>query len=247
MRPRLLVAEDESPLRADLVARLVRLWPEAELVAEVADGLAALEAIEAARPSVAFLDVRMPELTGLEVARQVAGRCHVIFVTAHDDTAVAAFEAGVIDFLLKPVSDERLLQAIERVKHRLTEAPADLSALVAQLAAAQSQQSLRWVQASSGRTIEFVPVQDVAFFQADEKYTTVRTAAKELLIRTPLKELLSRLDGERFWQVHRSTIVNVDFIDRVVRTEDGDLEVCLKGVPEPVPVSRSFRFRFKYM
>lgn len=242
---RILIAEDEEELRVDLEKRLKKLWPDAQLVASVSDGAAALEALDTHAPEVAFLDVRMPELSGLEVARAASGRCQVVFVTAYDDAAVAAFESGAVDYLLKPLRDERLASAIARVRERLKSPAADLSQMLARLTAPT--EPLRWVQASNGRAIEFVPVDEVVFFRAEDKYTTVRTVERELLIRTSLKELLPQLDSNRFWQIHRSTIVNVDFIERVLRDEAGDLDVRLRGLSDVLPVSRSFRYRFKYM
>lgn len=244
--PTLVVAEDEATLRVELVSRLRALWPEAGSIIEAANGLEALDAVEAHAPDVLFVDLRMPELDGLGVANQVAGRCHVVFVTAHEEAAVGAFEAGALDYLLKPVSDERLSAAITRVKSRLGQPAVDLGQVLAKLVAPAP--TLRWVQASNGRAIEFVATTEVAFFQAEEKYTTVRTAQRELLIRTPLRELLVQLDPARFWQIHRSTIVNVDFIEQVVRLESGELEVRVRGLSEvSLAVSRSFRHRFKYM
>lgn len=244
MRARILVADDEETLRVDLIRRITQLWPEAEIVAEASNGQQALEAAQQSSPDVAFLDVRMPEGSGLEVARGLAGKCHVIFVTAYDDAAVPAFEAGAIDYLMKPVTDSRLRTAIARVQQHLGRPPDDLRALLQSLQ--QTRPSLKWVQATNGKAIEFVSVNEVHYFQADEKYTVVFVNERELLIRTSLKELLEQLDGERFWQIHRSTIVNIDFVERVVRLPNSDLEVQLKS-GTALRVSRTFRHRFRYM
>ncbi|MEN9397357.1 MAG: hypothetical protein RLZ81_1887, partial [Pseudomonadota bacterium] len=207
-----VIAEDEPILRAQLRAKLGRMWPELGIVAEVGDGEAALEAIDEHRPQLAFLDIQMPEMTGVEVAKSLAAnrdlRCHVVFVTAFDQYAVQAFEANAVDYVLKPYSDERLQAAVERLKDRLAVVPApkqDLEALVAQLSAklAPGSEQLKWIKASVGTQLRLIPVDEVLFFQADEKYTLVATKDFDTLIRTPIKEILEGLDGNKFWQIHR--------------------------------------------
>ncbi len=248
MRPRVVIAEDEAVLRAELAAELAQVWPEAQLVGQVGDGDAALEAFETLGPEVMFLDVRMPGLTGIEVAKAVAGQCHVVFITAHADAAVAAFEAGAIDYVLKPVVRARLAQTIERLKARWSSLP-DLETQRASLSLVEPEApKLRWLQASAGRSIEFVAIDEVAFFKAEDKYTTVATRdGRDLLIRMSLKELLPQLEAERFWQVHRAAIVNVSHVERVARDELGELEIRIKGRAEVLQVSRAFKNRFRHL
>ncbi len=251
-----VIAEDEPILRAQLKAKLARLWPELRVVADVGDGEAALEAIEEHRPSLAFLDIQMPEMTGVEVARSLAAnrelRCHVVFVTAFDQYAVEAFDANAVDYVLKPYSDERLAAAVERLQQRLSQVPApaqDLNALVSQLTARLRPQTeqLKWIKASVGSQLHLIPIDDVLFFQSDEKYTLVVTATMETLIRTPIKEILEGLDTDKFWQIHRSTIVNARAIDSVSRDFRGQATVKIKGRPENLTVSRPFSHLFKQM
>jgi DNA-binding LytR/AlgR family response regulator len=251
-----VIAEDEPLLRAQLKARLAKLWPELEIVAEVGDGETALEAIAEHHPSLAFLDIRMPELTGIEVAQRLARdhetQCHIVFATAYDEYAVAAFEAGAIDYLLKPYSEERLLAAVQRLQQRFAsqppEAPQDLQALVARLAERSGTvERLRWIKAGIGDKLKLIAVDDVLFFQADEKYTLVATREGDALIRTPIRELVAALDGEQFWQIHRSTVVNATAIDAVTRDARGQATVKVKGRPENLTVSRPYSHLFKQM
>jgi len=251
-----VIAEDEPILRAQLRAKLGRMWPELGIVAEVGDGEAALEAIDERRPQLAFLDIQMPEMTGVEVAKSLAAnrdlRCHVVFVTAFDQYAVQAFEANAVDYVLKPYSDERLRAAVERLKDRLAVVPAptqDLDRLVAQLSAKlkPGSEQLKWIKASVGTQLRLIPVDEVLFFQADEKYTLVATKDFDTLIRTPIKEILEGLDGNKFWQIHRSTIVNATAVEVVTRDFRGQASVRIKGRPENLVVSRPFSHLFKQM
>ena len=249
--PRLLVVEDEAPQREALVAMLRRLWPEVEAVDVCEDGLAALECIVARMPDVAFLDIRLPGMSGLEIARALQDQAHVVFTTAYDEYAVRAFETGAVDYLLKPINEERLLQAIERLKLRMAGPPADIAAVLAglhqHLQARRSADALRWITASVGDTVKMFPVEDVLFFQAQEKYTRVVTAADEAIIRMSLKELLAGLDRDQFWQVHRSVIVRASAVDRVRRDELGKFGLRLRGSDEVLPVSQAFQHRFRGM
>ena len=253
-----VIAEDEPILRAQLKSKLGRLWPELRVVADVGDGEAALEAIGEHRPGLAFLDIRMPEMTGIEVARQLARttdlRCHVVFVTAFDEYAVQAFETGAIDYVLKPYTDERLQATVDRLRERIgtpgnSVPPQDLGALVSHLAAKlqMSVERLKWIKASIGSNLRLIPVDEVLFFRSDEKYTQVATRDAEALIRTPIKDLLAALDPESFWQIHRSTIVNVNEIESVSRDSSGQASVKLKGRREVLAVSRPFSHLFKQM
>lgn len=248
-RPTAMIAEDEELMRARLREALADAWPELAIAAEVADGDAALEAFEAHEPSVAFLDIRMPGKTGLDVAAEIGSRCHIVFITAYDQYALAAFEAGAADYLLKPVEPERLALTVERVKRKLESAPADLSGLLAQLKSAVTPATtrLKWIKAAVGRQVKLIAVADVLYFQSDTKYTRVVLAGSEALIRTPLKELLAELDPERFWQVHRGTIVNVDAVSGVLREDAEKQFVMLKGRDERLPISRQFFHLFRQM
>ncbi len=256
MQTTAVIAEDEPILRAQLKAKLARMWPELSIVADVGDGEAALEAIDALRPQLAFLDIQMPEMTGLEVARSLAAnldlRCHVVFVTAFDHYAVEAFDANAVDYVLKPYSDERLLAAVGRLRERLAMVPApvqDLDVLVAQLTARLRPHSerLSWIKASVGNQLRLIPVDEVLFFQSDEKYTLVATQTLDALIRTPIRDILEGLDGDAFWQIHRSTVVNARAIETVTRDFRGQASVKIKGRPENLSVSRPFSHLFKQM
>jgi DNA-binding LytR/AlgR family response regulator len=246
--PTALIAEDEALLRAQLKARLAEAWPELEIVAEAANGDEALVQAAATRPDVAFLDIRMPGRSGLEVAREVGTGCHVVFVTAYDEYAVAAFEEGAVDYVLKPASPERVAKVVARLKSRLAMAPLDLSALLAKLAPDSGGSGrLRWIRASLGNSMAMIAIDDVVYFQAGDKYTKVITAAGEALIRKPIKELYEELDPDAFWQVHRGTIVNLRAIERVDRDWRGEPVIVLRGRSETLAVSRTFAHRFKAM
>jgi DNA-binding LytR/AlgR family response regulator len=244
-----LIAEDEELMRARLREALATAWPELSIVAEAADGETALECFAAHSPSVAFLDIRMPGKSGLDVAAEIGSRCHVVFISAYDQYALAAFEAGAADYLLKPVEAERLALTVERVKRKLETTPADLSGLLAQLrsAVAPAGARLKWIKAAVGRQVKLIAVADVLYFQSDTKYTRVVLAGSEALIRMPLKDLLAELDPERFWQVHRGTIVNVDAVSGVVREDAEKQFVMLKGRNERLPISRQFFHLFRQM
>ena len=255
-----LIADDEDLPRTELRRMLAEAWPGLRVVAECEDGVAALEALHAERPDIAFLDIRMPGASGLQVAQAVlaegAGgrRCHVVFTTAYDSHAVAAFEAGAVDYLLKPVSAARLAQAVERLQQRLAAqapvaAPA-LEALIAQLAAqghGGGTPRLRWLSASVGETIKLFGIDEVLFFQSDEKYTRVVTAHDEAHVRKPLKEILEGLDPEAFWQVHRGLVVRASAIARAQRDEFGRITLQLRQHPERLAVSQAWAWRFKPM
>lgn len=246
---RALIADDEPLLRADLKKRLARLWPELVICAEAADGNAALDAFERERPEVAFLDIRMPGRTGLEVAEALAGRCHIVFITAYDRHAVEAFERGAHDYLVKPVSDTRLQSMIARMKERTGERPPGVDELVRELSArlAPRREFLRWIKASQGKALKLLPIEEVLFFHADDKYTRVVTSEGESLIRKPIKELIDELDPERFWQVHRSTVVNALAVAGVTRDDVGKLHIKLKGSTEAIEVSRTYAHLFRQM
>ncbi|WP_028917827.1 LytTR family DNA-binding domain-containing protein [Pseudoxanthomonas sp. J35] len=251
-----LVAEDEAPQRRALHEQLLQAWPGLEVVAVCEDGISALEAVQERCPDVAFLDIRMPGVSGLDVAREVVARGGlVVFTTAYDDYAVKAFEAGAADYLLKPVQMGRLEQAVERLRERLAgrqarDGGADLRSLIDDLDARlrpQGERLIRWITASAGDSVRMIGIDEVLFFQASEKYVRVVTASGEGVIRTPLKELLAGLDPDEFWQVHRGTVVRVQAIDRVTRNELGRYVLSLKNHGERLVVSAAFVHRFRGM
>lgn len=250
-----IVAEDESLLRHSLVAELRRAWPTLQVVAECEDGASAVEALAEYTPDVAFLDIRMPGLTGLEVAAvaaEASPRTQIVFVTAYDQYAIDAFERGAIDYLLKPVKPERLDATVARLQARdLQPDAAALAALLGKLGALPAQagapEPLTWLTASAGRETRLILVDDVAYFQADQKYTTVVTADGEALLRTSLRELLPRLDPNTFKQIHRSTIVNLKAIAGIVRDDSGRGTVRLRQRSETLTVSQPFMALFKHM
>ena len=245
-----LIAEDEKAQRQELRGLLAELWPGLEVVADCEDGLAALEALQGLNPDVAFLDIRMPGLSGLEVARTAGNRTHVVFVTAYDEFAVAAFDEGAADYLLKPVRRDRLVTTIDRVRRRLEAGqPVVPKELIAALQARlrPDRPRLNWISASVGDTIRMIAVDDVLAFRAEDKYTSVLTAGASAYIRTPLKDLVPQLDADIFWQVHRSAIVRVAAIRAVRRDEDGKLRILLTGSAETLPVSSAFHDRFRPM
>ena len=248
--PTAILAEDEAILRAQLQAKLAKLWPELEIIASVEDGAAALEALEDRVPDFMFLDIQMPEMTGVEVARHVAGRCHVVFVTAYDQYAIQAFETGAVDYLLKPASDDRHAVTIERLKAKLATPPMDLNAVLARISEqihGGKREKLQWIKATVGQNLRLIPVSEVLFFQSDEKYTRVVTADAEALIKTPIREILDGLDPNVFWQIHRSTVVNAGAIAAVTRDFRGQAHVKVKGKDESLVVSRIYSHLFKQM
>jgi DNA-binding LytR/AlgR family response regulator len=247
-----LLADDEPHLLAHLAQRLAGLWPQLEIVATAGNGLDALERLQALRPDIAFLDIRMPGLSGLEVAERLTAPCRLVFVTAYDQFAVAAFEREAVDYLLKPVTDERLARTVARLRSspaaQLPEALlAQLRGLVGGASSTAAPGPLRWIKAQAGQTLRLVGVEEVCYFQASEKYTTVVTRDAELLIRTPIKELAAQLDPAQFWQIHRSTLVNVRQIAAARHDAMGRLVLQLKQRPETLPVSRNYAHLFRQM
>jgi DNA-binding LytR/AlgR family response regulator len=246
-----ILAEDEAPLRRALRAMLAEAWPELRIVAECEDGIAAMEAIAAHRPDLCFLDIRMPGVSGLDVARAaVAAKSLVVFTTAYDEYAVRAFEAGAVDYLLKPLQPDRMQRAIERLRTRLRDADDDAGARVDALETAlrpAGARAIRWISAAVGDSVRMIGIEDVLFFQAQDKYVRVVTADGEAIIRTPIKELLAGLDPDVFWQVHRGIVVRVSAIDRLRRDELGKSTLRLRGRDEALPVSAAFLHRFRGM
>jgi DNA-binding LytR/AlgR family response regulator len=252
-----VIAEDEQIFREALLGLLRQEWPALEVLAACEDGGAALEAIGEHKPDVAFLDIRMPGLTGLEVATATAEASpstQIVFVTAYDQYAIQAFDRGAVDYLLKPIVRERLVATVARLQARVGQPGAHgaaLAALLKELGAAVPAKPLEsplvWLTASSGKETRLIMVDDVAYFRSDSKYTTVMTAQGESLLRTPLHELLLKLDPAHFKQVHRSTIVNMRMVAAVVRDENGRGTMRLKNRPETLQVSLTFMPLFKNM
>jgi DNA-binding LytR/AlgR family response regulator len=251
MNARALIADDEAHLAEHLRGRLARIWPELEILPLAGNGLEALRAIEDEQPDVAFLDIRMPGLTGLELARRIEPRTHVVFVTAFDQYALEAFDRDAVDYILKPVTDERLVRAVERLRRKIAaaEKPPALGEMLSRLAAALPGNAgrLRWVRALQGDEVRQIAVDDVLYFQASDKYTCVITREGELLIRLALSELAAQLDPEVFWQVHRATLVNMNEVASTRRDIGGRVFLKLKDEKTELPVSRAYAQKFKQM
>lgn len=256
--PRAVIADDEPHLAQALQRQLATLWPELAIVAVARNGLEAAQAIDDHAPELAFLDIQMPGLTGLEVAQGIEGaNTRVVFVTAFDEYAVQAFEQSALDYLLKPVKAERLARTVEKIKAQLaSRAPAGeaeaaaLAAVLQRLLPQARPQSppLRWVRASVGELTHQVDVREIVYFEADEKYTVLRTTGgAEHLIRTPIVELIAQLDGDQFWQIHRSTVINLEHLAGTRRDEASRLFVRMKGIERELPVSRAYVPLFKAM
>ena len=248
-RPTALIAEDEVLMRERLKEKLAEAWPELDIVAEAGDGDAAIAAFAEHRPDLAFLDIRMPGASGLDVAAAIGNDCHVVFITAYDQYALKAFEAGAVDYLLKPVESDRLAVAVERMRRKLSKPPADLTALVQELRSSLGSGAprIKWIKAAIGKQVKLIAVGDVVYFQSDAKYTRVVLASGEALIRTPLKELMADLDPDRFCQIHRGTIVNLEAVAGVWREDAERQFVLLKNRQEKLPISRQFTHLFKQM
>ena len=249
-----IIAEDEPHLRADLATALNTLWPELTIVAEAEDGTSALEIIAAHKPDIAFLDIQMPGLTGLDVAEALRGsspNTAIVFVTAYHQYAIDAFEKGAIDYVLKPIEPTRLTETINRLKVRASASVSTnaLAAAISQIAAhAQLKKSpLTWVSASAGKETRLIMIDDIAYFQSDNKYTVVMTAEGEALIKKPIKELLDELDSEQFKQVHRATIVNLRAIKSIARDDTGKGLIKFKMCKETVQISQPFMHLFRNM
>lgn len=245
---RAIIADDEVHLAQDLRRRLTRLWPELQIVAVLHDGIAAAQALTDLEPDIAFLDIRMPGQSGLDAARSAAADCRVVFVTAYDGHALQAFEQAAVDYLLKPVSDERLARSVERLQQK-SEVASDalLARLQKMLATPAKSEPLHWLRVQVGQSVRMVAVEEVCYFQSSDKYTTVLTRDAELLLRTPLKELIVQLDPGQFWQVHRGAVVNVRQIVSAHHDLLGKVSLTLRDRQEKVAVSRSYAHLFRQM
>jgi DNA-binding LytR/AlgR family response regulator len=248
-----LIVDDEAPMRDQLRARLREVWPELVIAGEAANGIDAVAMAGVHQPDIVFLDIRMPGQGGIETARHLYNSCHIVFVTAYDQYAIDAFEHGAMDYLLKPVTAERLQLTCERLRQRLSGAPQNIGEQLAQLTrmiehgGAKKAEYLRWIQAQVGNSLRMISTKEVLFFQSDEKYTLVQTAQAEMLIRKTLKELADELDPNEFWRIHRSTLVRVDAIAEVTRDDRGRQMLKVRNFPTPLEVSRNHSHLFQQM
>jgi DNA-binding LytR/AlgR family response regulator len=244
-RPTAIVVDDEPHLVAFLKGALAIRWPELEIVGEALDGPSAVELFEARRPDVAFLDIQMPGVGGLEVARRIAGRCHVVFVTAYEQYALQAFERAAVDYLLKPVDCERLAATVARLEARLSTAPRDLAALLDALGERARPSYLQWLTVQRRQDVVLVAAEEVELFEASHKYTLAVTRDDEWVIRMTLKDLEAQLDPARFWRVHRNAIVRVGAVASVSRDGAGQMVVHFRDLERRVAVSRAYTHRFR--
>ena len=253
IEPKAIIAEDEENLRTGLRLLLRKLWPELQICGEAETGKEALDIIEREQPDFVFLDIKMPELTGLEVAKEIYERNKVVFVTAYDEYAVQAFESEAIDYLLKPITEERLGKTIARLKKQLLSAEVDsdfndkMKKIIRLFESRQPSEKLRLIKVKCGTELRFIPVSQVYFFKAEDKYTIVQTVQNEFIIKTPVKELEQNLDSDQFWRVHRSAIVNIDKIHKIKRSFTNRLVITFPNMEKAVHVSRAFEHLFKHM
>lgn len=251
-----MIVDDEAPMRAHLKHRLHQAWPELQIIAEANNGISAIEQADQIKVDLVFLDIRMPGKNGIETARHLAEKAHLIFVTAYDEYAVQAFEQGAIDYLLKPIDLDRLKQTCTRVQQRLIQIEANqnqtadleqMTQLLKQLLVQRETHYLRWIQASVGNSLRMISTKEVLFFKSDDKYTLVHTEQAEYLIRKTLKELEDELDPKEFWRIHRSCLVSVNAIATVARDERGRQMLGLKRSEEKLEISRNHSHLFQTM
>lgn len=242
---RAVLADDEAPLRDHLKTLLAECWPELVIAGEAGNGVEALQLIETLQPDIALLDIKMPKPSGLDVAREVAGQCHLVFVTAYDEYALQAFEAEAVDYLLKPVTSERLMTCIERLQKRIGQPAPDLKKLIDLLKTPSTEDYTQWIRASCQDEVHVIAISDVLYFQSADKYTSVFTAEREYIVRTSLKELESRLDPAQFWRIHRSTLVSVQQIASSRKNLAGLTKISLRANKIVLPVSRAYQHLFK--
>ncbi len=255
---RAIIADDEEILRTGITVLLNRMWPDLDICGQAENGAQALSMIQSQKPDIAFLDIQMPGMTGVEVAKKVLGTTKVVFITAYDQFAVEAFESEAVDYILKPVSEQRLGKTIDRLKKQLTastrdnqgqgrESVLDLKKIIQVLENRAAPEYLRLIKVKTGTDLRFVPVSEIVYFKAEDKYTIVLTGQKEFLIKTPIRDLENRLDPENFWRVHRSTIVNIEKIKKITRSFTNQMMVNFQDTSETIAVSRSFEHLFKQM
>ncbi len=252
--PEAIIADDEKQLRIHLKSKLAVLWPELTICGEAENGLEALELIESCQPAIAFLDIKMPGLSGIEVAQKIRVNCRVVFITAFDQYAIEAFENEAVDYILKPVTDKRLQKTIKRLKKQISaisNPPIDfhqtMDRLLAALKDKQLPGCLKWIKVRHGEDVRLISVDEVCYFKAEDKYTVVKTRTGESLIKKSIQQLTAELDPDHFWRIHRGTIINVNFIDRINRSFSGHLSVKLEELPDVLTVSRTYAHLFKQM
>ncbi|MBU1343596.1 MAG: LytTR family DNA-binding domain-containing protein [Proteobacteria bacterium] len=248
-----IIADDEENLRISLSVLLERLWPELEILGHARNGIEAVSLIERMKPDMAFLDIKMPGMTGVEVAKKVSGACKIIFITAYDQFAVQAFESEAVDYVLKPVTQKRMETTISRLKKQLDvqDIPQTLDLkikkIIQVLENKQTPEYLRLIKVKTGSELRFVPVSQVLYFKAEDKYTIVQTASNEFLIKIPVKDLENELDPKQFWRVHRSAIVNIERIKTIKRSFTNQMIIGFDQTDHTIPVSRSYEHLFKQM
>jgi DNA-binding LytR/AlgR family response regulator len=249
-----IIADDEEQLRIYLKSKLTELWPELIICGEAENGLEALKLIDTCRPAIAFLDIKMPGLSGIEVAQKISTNCRVVFITAFDQYAVEAFENEAVDYLLKPVTDKRLEKTIERLKKQIAAdavpSPDYASTMERLLAALKNKETpdyLKWLKVRHGNEVRLISIDEVCYFKAEDKYTVVKAHGGESLIKKSIRQLTEELDPDQFWRIHRGTIINVSRIAGVSRSFAGRLFISLKNLPETLTVSRSYAHLFKQM
>jgi len=249
-----IIADDEEQLRIHLKSKLADLWPELIICAEAENGLDALALVESCRPAIAFLDIKMPGLTGIEVAQKISADCRVVFITAFDQYAIEAFENEAVDYILKPVTDKRLQKTIKRLKKQISaisNPPIDFHQTMDRLLAALKDKQLpgylKWIKVRHGEEVLLISIDEVCYFKAEDKYTLVRTLGRESLIKKSVRQLSEELDPEQFWRIHRGSIINVNRIAGIHRSFAGRLIINLKDLPEMLTVSRSYAHLFKQM
>ena len=252
--PEAIIADDEEQLRIHLKSKLTKLWPDLRICGEAENGIRALDLIESLRPAIAFLDIKMPGLSGIEVAQKISADCRVVFITAFDRYAVEAFENEAVDYILKPVTDKRLQKTIQRLKKQISaisNPPIDFHQTMDRLLAALKDKQLpgylKWIKVRHGEDVRLISVDEVCYFKAEDKYTVVKTRTGESLIKKSIRQLAAELDPDHFWRIHRGTIINVNFIDRINRSFSGRLSIKLEELPEALTVSRSYAHLFKQM
>ena len=252
--PEAIIADDEKQLRIHLKSKLAVLWPELTICGEAENGIEALALIESCRPAIAFLDIKMPGLSGIEVAQKIRVNCHVVFITAFDQYAIEAFENEAVDYILKPVTAKRLAKTIKRLKKQISaisSPPIDSSQTMDRLLAAlkdrQPSGYLKWIKVRHGEEVRLISIDEICYFKAEDKYTLVRTIENESLIKKSIHQLAEELDPDQFWRIHRATIINVSRIGKVSRSFAGRLIITLKDLPETLTVSRSYAHLFKQM
>ncbi|MBI9091767.1 MAG: response regulator transcription factor [Desulfobacterium sp.] len=253
-RLKAIIADDEEALRAHLKTRLAQVWPDMEILGEARNGIEALGLIQSLKPDLAFLDIRMPGISGMEVARKTHGACYPVFVTAYDEYAVEAFETEAVDYLLKPVTATRLEKTLKKIQQRLGSRRVEPNALstkvqrvLERLDQTRPKEYLQWIRTQHRESIHLVPVDEVLFFNAQDKYTRIITTEAEFLIKKPIKELETELDPKKFWRIHRSTMVNIAAVDKVSPSLTGKYLVKMRHSEEMLPVSRNYAHLFKKM